>query len=220
MDTTTYIKLRCGEYQWLCCIPQERTAELYDLVRGVSITDFNTILAACLCQQPPPTPAPPGPAGGGGAAPPGQLGDLRTQLASLTLPDICQDAKAFICQPVVAKLIKAICALIQSADPTQMSRPYSGLVALLQLICELYDLACTDDTSAAAVLLGLYAVDELVARAVITLPANLAGMGALSFMLSNLLTRIEAMDQESSCGAALLTANRSVADYMQSLITG
>jgi len=219
MEVEDLVRLRCGAYSWLCCIPPERADELSIFVRTHSVSDIATILRWCQCQT-----QGTGPTQQASEQSPGTGNDpvasLKAQLSTLTLPDVCQDAKDLICKPTVQKIVTAICTIISSADPTKLSRPYSGLVQLLQFSCSMYELACTDDTSAAAFLLSLYALDDLVLRAVITLPFNITGYQALAFMVSNILTRLEALDADTSCGANLISANKNITTMMQNMVTG
>jgi len=227
------IGLKCGDFAWMCCIPKDKADTLYQFVRTHTRADLAHILDYCSC-NPQLSIQPSNQNGGGGnlVAPntvsPADISSLTSAIGTLKLPDSCLDMKDFICGKMVSLIISGLCQLIPPAVAVSGAvqdlgsgqppgKVYKGLLALMQFLCALYDLACHDDTAAAGFVLGWCVIDDLLARKVIDEAALLSDQPAIGFFMNDVLSRMESALSQTSCCSNLLTNNKQVVSLMQNI---
>lgn len=218
LTATDLIAIKCGDYNWLCCIPKDKLPNLYELVTGHSYSDIETIMDYCACQIAQQTPTVTTPVA------PGATQDLNTAIQSMSLPDSCQSMKDFVCSSTVQYLINALCKIIASLHAAQTAassdKVSKGILALLDFLCQLYTIACQDDRAAAGFVLGFCVISDAMARSVITLGGLTAVSPSLNFFLNDLLTRMESASAQLGCCPNMLTNNTAVVQQMQAILQG
>jgi len=226
LDAQLYMSVQCGDYDWLCCLPPERIEDLRMLFKSLDNEEFNAILSYCKCRNTPPpapdipsvsppTPAPPGPSVGG----------LTAAIGAMTLPDVCTTLKDFICSSIVRVIIKSLCAAVAPVNDTLQQaaaddRKGKGLIALINFLCALYDIACEDERAAAAFVLGWCAVGDLATRSLVDLTGFSGSTPSIAFFLNDILTRMQEAAAQTNCCPALLTANPQLTSMMQNIAIG
>lgn len=216
-----YIGLRCGDYNWMCCISPDRAGQLFGFIRSHTRADFDLILSYCQCSaQPTGTQNPPN-AGSTPSTPSTTptLSQLTTAMGSISLPSDCSSLRDYICSKTVGLVVNALCAVFAPpSNPMQapmQSAPPQGILLVVQFLCAVYQLACQDDRAAAAFVIGWNVLNDLLARKVIS-EASL-GSTQVQFFFDDLLTRMESAIANVGCGAELLTQNATFVSLLQQL---
>jgi len=225
------ISIKCGDYSWMCCIPEDRAGELYEFMVTHTAADFVAILRWCHCHAGSGAPSPQNQNGGllQNVVPPNTITSLTTAIGSLTLPDSCAEMKDFICGKVIHLIITGLCGLVNDAsmissavqDTSGGNNPdtvYKGFLALIKFLCALYDLACQDDTAAAGFVLGWCVVGDAVARNAAGYTALITGIPAIGFFINDVLTRMQNALSQTDCCPNMMTNNPQVVQLMQQII--
>lgn len=225
------ISIKCGDYNWMCCIPTDKAGALHEFITNHTVADFEAILRWCHCH----TGAATNGSGNGGntappnVVPPATITSLTAAIGSLTLPDSCGEMKDFICGKVVGLIIHGLCGLVNDVslvssaaqDTTGGNNPntvYKGFLALVKFLCALYDLACQDDTAAAGFVLGWCVIGDAIARNVASFTALATGQPAIGFFINDVLTRMQNALSQTDCCPNMLTNNPQVVQLMQQMI--
>lgn len=227
MNDQDYMDWSCGKFSWICCIPPALIRNAIDFFKNHSDSDIVAIYDACVCQtanavanggttpagggtQPTPGTTP---AGGGGSAP-----SLASLFAGVQLASNCGDARDFLCRDTIKSIVAAIMVILNNLDVSKSSKVVQGVVALLKFLGNLYQLACTDDSTAAIFILSLCALDEYIVKSAFTFPTDSMGMFTLSALVTDLLQRVESLSAQSTCCANMLSTYRNQANVIQTLI--
>lgn len=226
LDAKLYMAVRCGDYDWICCLPPDRIEELRQLFTTLDNEELGAILHFCKCKNAPPPPLglptvnPPVP------APPGPtVTGLTAAIGAMELPDVCITLKDYICSRIVKVIVKTLCAAVAPVNDTlQNDAPADkkgrGLIALINFLCKLYDIACEDERAAAAFVLGWCSIGDLATRSLVDLTNFGGATPAIAFFLNDILTRMQQAAAQTDCCPALLTANPQLTSMMQNIVTG
>lgn len=227
MDLETLVAVRQGQFAWLSCIPDANLQDMKTTAMRYSLSEIIEIKYASCCNPCNVTPVACGvcatPGNQGDGSPPSQPGNpgggaSTNQTVTATLPQSCGNAKAWLCSTPVQAVMNAICAAIGALDPKTLPAAVGAVVSFLQFMCQLYKVACQDDSTAAVFLIGLKVLDNSVRT---TLAGVSGPVGAVGILLNNLLTQMDGLAANGdTCLADVVSANPTVLQQLTQMIGG